>query len=205
MGPSLCLASTSRYRQNLLRRLHFPFEVSKPTCDENQLKKEFLTRRNQLDENGVVELAAFLSRHKAQSALTNAKFVIGSDQICFFDGKTLSKPGSLENARITLKQLQGNTHLLVTAVAIWNGTAFVEWTNIARFKMKALSDSEIEKYLAADSPLDCAGSYKLEAGGIALMQKIECEDWTAIEGLPLIKLNQVLLGLGLLPFSDSSN
>ena len=174
-------------------------------CDENQLKKEFLSSAPQLTEGRIVELAAHLARHKAKSSELKAKFTIGSDQICYFNGKILSKPGTLEKAFETLRQLSGQTHLLVTAVAIWNGAEFFEWNSIARLQMRDLLDGEIESYLALDSPLDCSGSYKLEAGGIALMQKIDCEDWTAIEGLPLVKLNQVLLSLGLKPFSGADN
>lgn len=192
----LGLASTSRYRHALLSRLKIPFVAAPPACDETRLKQEFLTQHPQLDEHSCIRLAQMLSRHKAQSAGNAADIWIGSDQICFFKGKTLSKPGTPERAAATLRDLQGQTHSLVTSVTVWDGSRSIEWTTLAHLTMLPLSEEQIQRYIEIDQPLDCAGSYKLEAAGISLMRKIECEDWTAIEGLPLLRLNQVLKDFG---------
>jgi len=205
---TLCLASSSRYRKSLLTRLGFAFDACPPACDEEVAKAAFFQKagcsRNSLQLSQASELALHLAEEKASSLKKQFDVIIGSDQICFSENAILGKPGSREKAIQTLMQLAGKTHYLLTAVSvIHNGAVFKSWLHQAKLQMRALTLVEAEESVDRDSSLDSAGAYKLEKSGIALMDQIECSDWTGIEGLPLIELRKCIVPLG--PFSKGIN
>lgn len=185
----LILASTSRYRRELLTRLGVPFVSIVPNFDEEGPKESGMAPR---------QLAEFLALGKANSVAErypNAT-VIGSDQLAAVDGQVLGKPGSEIVAQAQLAQLAGRTHELITAVAVVAGGVAHQFVDITRLRMRPLSAAAIARYVERDEPLDCAGGYKLEGQGITLFEAIESADHTAIIGLPLIALTTVLRQLG---------
>jgi septum formation protein len=195
--PELILASTSRYRAQLLERLGLPFRSRAPECDEEALKAKLSPRGAPLAPR---ELAARLALAKAESlrALEPRAVILGGDQIATrSDGAILSKPGSAERACEQLEGLAGRTHLLITSVVIVTpeGRALTH-TDISRLTMRPLTRAAIARYVAADSPLDCAGSYAIERRGIALFARLKCADQTAITGLPLMAVTKMLVSLG---------
>ena len=185
----LILASTSPYRRALLERLGVPFRCVAPRVDEEALKDDALAPG---------ELARLLARAKAASMAGEVPdaVVIGSDQLVALDGRVHGKPGTVENAVEQLLAMAGRPHELVTAMAVWHRGKVVEHTDVTTLWMRPLTRAEAERYVAADRPLDCAGAYKLEARGIALFERIESGDHTAITGLPLIALTTILRDLG---------
>ena len=187
----LILASTSPHRKALLERLGVPFRCMAPNVDEDEWKARGLAPR---------ELAEGLAAAKADAVAGRepGAVVIGSDQLVAFDGGVLGKPGKADRAVAQLMELGGREHLLITAMAVRAGDRLVAHTDVARLRLRELSRGEAERYVAADRPLDCSGSYKIESRGIALFDRIECEDHTAIVGLPLIALTTILRGLGLM-------
>lgn len=188
--PALVLASTSVYRRQLLARLGLPFEVAAPSCDEEALKDE---------RPDPVALASHLAKEKARSVAGQFAHahVLGSDQLVEIDGEVLGKPGSAERAVLQLTKLAGRAHRLITAYAIvCPGGALLEHVDAHVLHMRALTRPELERYVRADQPLDCAGSYKIEALGIALFERIEGADFTAIMGLPLVALTSSLRAQG---------
>lgn len=187
----LVLASTSAYRRELLGRLGVAFETAAPDVDEGAWKGRGLAPR---------EVARQLARAKAEAVarvVGDGATVIGSDQVCALGSETFGKPGTAARAGEQLARLAGRTHELLTAVCVV-GPVHGAWehTDVARLSMRALDAASIARYVAADRPLDCAGSYKLEARGIALFEKIECADHTAIVGLPLVALTLELVRRG---------
>ncbi len=180
----LILASTSVYRQELLKRLGLPFKAQAPGVDEApfQHNKAFKPR----------ELAEHLSQLKAHALASPEAVVIGGDQLVDFQGKILGKPHTEAAAIAQLKAMAGHSHDLITSVCVASAEGDVMFTDITRLTLRKLTDDEIECYVLQDQPLDCAGSYKIEKLGITLMEKIETQDFTAIQGLPLIKLATVL-------------
>lgn len=189
MMRPLILASTSRYRRALLERLGLPFEAVSPAVDEETLKDPVLA---------PAALAAKLAEAKARSLV--AKYpdatIIGSDQVCVCEGRILSKPGNFEAAKQQLQRLSGKSHQLLTAVSIVDRGTTQALLDTTTLWMRSLEEDEIERYLLADRPYDCAGSYKLESRGIALFGRIESHDHTAIVGLPLMTLAQALRDCG---------
>ncbi|WP_406695799.1 nucleoside triphosphate pyrophosphatase [Singulisphaera sp. Ch08] len=187
----LVLASTSSYRRTLLARLGLPFRCLAPRVDEEASKRE----RGDWEPR---ELAEHLAVAKAQSlcqAEPNAT-LIGSDQLVSFEGRVYGKPGTVEGAVEQLLAMAGQSHQLITALAVWaQGQTYIH-TDITTMCMRPLSREELERYVAADRPLDCAGSYKLEERGISLFDRIETQDYTSIMGLPLIALTSLLRPLG---------
>lgn len=188
--PRLVVASTSRYRLELLERLGVPFRAVAHHCNEDAFKHMGLR---------PLELATKLSRAKAES-VANAHpgaYVLGSDQVCVLGDAILSKPETPERAEAQLARLSGKTHELITALALRlpDGT-FTERVSVHRMSVRALSAEAIERYVAADMPLDCAGSYKIEGRGIALFTSIAGDDFTGIVGLPLIALTDLLTDAG---------
>ncbi|MEO6597778.1 MAG: Maf family protein [Planctomycetota bacterium] len=188
--PQLVLASTSRYRRELLERLRVPFTCQAPGVDEDAVKRTLST-----PEAVVRELA----RQKAQAVAAHHPdaIVIGSDQCACLGNDVLDKPGSAPAAVAQLQRLQGHTHELLTAVAIAHRGKLVEFIDRTRLVMRSLTTAEIERYVAAEQPVDCAGSYKIEALGIALFERIDGQDQTAIMGLPLLRVCEELRRLGL--------
>lgn len=182
------LASQSPYRKELLSRIIDNFECIPSDYDESVLKAKNLPHE---------ELSIELSYGKAKSVFkTNqGSIVIGSDQVCSFKDKVLSKPGSKEKAAEVLSLLAGQTHSLITSYVIMYQDQVVKHTDITRLSMRELTTREISDYLEVDTPYDCAGSYKLEKKGVGLFKKIEAQDHTSIIGLPLIQLNLDLLAI----------
>lgn len=187
--PPLVLASTSPYRRHLLARLGVPFTCEAPGVDEDAVKRRGGTAQAIVAELARAKTLAVAARHPEA-------VVIGSDQAACLDGALLDKPGTASAAIDQLERLQGRTHELLTAVAIASGGELVEFTDATRLTMRTLTRAEIERYVAAERPLDCAGSYKIEGLGIALFDRVECADQTAIMGLPLLRLCRELRRLG---------
>jgi len=187
--PDLILASTSRYRQELLGRLGVPFRALPPDCDEDAYKARGYSPR------GLAEVLAVAKAESLRAAHPDA-VILGSDQVPTIDGEVLGKPGSREGAVEQLCRLAGRTHLLITAMAIVHPGGVLRHTDVARLTMRPLTREQIERYVAADEPVDCAGAYRLEQRGIALFSSVDAADHTAIIGLPLIALAGMLAGLG---------
>ena len=185
----LILASTSPYRKILMEKTGLIFSCQPPTCNEDSIKK-------QIQDPKV--LAETLARLKAESLQTPSACVVGGDQVAALRGEILGKPGTMENAFLQLKKLQGQTHQLFTAVCVICQEKVYPILNITTLKMRPLTDMQIQAYIAVDKPLDCAGSYKIEKTGITLFENIETKDFSAIEGLPLIELTNVLIRCGFL-------
>lgn len=185
----LILASTSKYRAQLLSQLGWSFESVGPEVDEDQMKGQGLRPQ---------ELAITLSRMKAKAVYLRfeGSCVIGSDQVCTLEGEIFGKPGTQERAQTQLSRMQGKVHELLTAVTVITPEKETTFLNSTRLHMRDLTEAEIEAYVKVDSPLDCAGSYKLESQGIKLFERIEMTDHTSIIGLPLIELSNVLIDLG---------
>ncbi len=187
--PSLVLGSSSPYRKELLERLHVKFTTDSPKVDETPLKEE--TPR---------DLALRLSRLKARAVAQKHPgcVVIGSDQVLDLDGKCVGKPGNRENCIKQLEEMSGKTLVFHTAMTVIDAvglghTAVVDTT----IKMKELKRETIAAYVDLEQPFNCAGSAKLEKLGIALISSFESEDPTAIIGLGLIELTNMLAKCGI--------
>lgn len=186
----LILASSSRYRKELLERLGVPFECVAPDVDEVGARSQ---------HSSPIAIARALAGAKAAAVAKKSgrAVVVGSDQVAALGETILGKPGSKAAAKAQLQQLAGQAHVLITAVAVRRGDEIVEFVDVATLRMRQLDSGEIDRYLERDDPIDCAGSYKIERAGIALFDKIECEDHTAITGLPLLQLAATLRRFGL--------
>ncbi len=198
--PGIVLASTSRYRRELLLRLGLPFSARAPACDEEALKARLLGVDGTAPSSSLPpeRLAPALARAKAESLreVEPGAVVLGADQVAALDGEILGKPGTAERAAAQLARLAGRAHVLVTAVALYHEGRLREHVDVTRLSMRPLTPAQIDRYVAADAPLDCAGSYRIEARGIALFDRIESADHTAIVGLPLIALGSMLAAMG---------
>ncbi|GAA5314836.1 MAG: nucleoside triphosphate pyrophosphatase [Candidatus Pelagadaptatus aseana] len=187
---NIILASTSIYRKQQLERLHTPFTTAAPDIDEEPLKAQGLD---------PITLSKQLSLLKARaiSAQHPDAIVIGGDQVASFNQGILSKPKTKDKACEQLSALSGNSHQLITSLAIIaKGEEYVH-TCIAKMKMRALSPQQISRYIDIDEPLHSCGSYRLEALGISLFENIECEDYTSIIGIPLMWTARKLTDLGI--------
>ena len=181
----IILASTSRYRRSLLERLGIEFRCFAPLVNEDSFKAARLD---------PVSLAATLAIAKAESLakLDPDAVVIGSDQVAALGDDVLGKPGSAENAVQQLLKLSGETHQLITAVAVTHQFHTRLHVNVTELQMRSLDQSIIERYVEREQPIDCAGSYKIESQGIALFESIQTADQTAIIGLPLMAVVSLL-------------
>jgi septum formation protein len=187
----LVLASTSAYRRSLLERLGIPFRCRAPLCDEAALQRQSSgIEPRLLAETLAVAKASSLAGEEPSSA------IIGCDQLVSFEGRVFGKPGTFERAVDQLAAMSGRTHELITALVVIRGDETFRHTDVTRLQMRPLSCDAIERYVDADRPLDCAGSYKLESRGIVLFDRIESDDHSAITGLPLIALVTILRELG---------
>ena len=190
--PPLILASTSRYRRELLERLRIPFQAMSPETDETPLPGE-----------APAHLAERLALAKAQALA--ARFpdavVIGADQVADVDGVAIGKPGNHERAVDQLRTMSGRTIVFQTALAVVReSVGFAEVRRVpVTVRFRTLVDAEIEFYLRTEQPYDCAGSAKCETLGIALLDAIESDDPTALIGLPLIRTAALLRAAGLDP------
>ena len=187
---TLILGSTSPYRRELLQRLRIPFEVQRPEVDETPLPHET-----------PVALAQRLALTKAQAVALRfpQAIVIGADQVADLNGEPLGKPGNHANAVKQLQQMRGHTVVFQTAVSVVCLATGFEQTELAQVKVqfRHVSDDAIEAYLQAEQPYDCAGSAKSEGLGIALLERIDNQDPTALVGLPLILTCRLLRAAGM--------
>jgi septum formation protein len=185
----LVLASTSRYRRELLSRLHLPFEVIAPNVDETPLPGEFPS-----------QTALRLSVLKAKAVVSQFPdaLIIGSDQVLMLDADQLGKPGDYERAFQQLKRMQGEAMVFHTALTLLNSKNGRTQTRDVPtvVHIRKLTDVQIEAYLKKEQPYDCAGSARSESLGIALMERMDSPDPTALIGLPLIALTEMLLNEG---------
>lgn len=188
-APRLILASTSRYRRELLGRLGLPFECVPPGIDES---------RQTTDR--AEELPRHLARLKAEAVAGRfpEALVIGSDQVALRDGTLLGKPGTEANCRQQLQESSGREVVFLTAVHVINGPGGRSdaHLDVTRVRFRHLEAAEIDRYVARERPLDCAGGFKAEALGISLFETIESSDPTALTGLPLIWLCAALRRAG---------
>jgi septum formation protein len=186
---SLVLGSTSRYRRELLERLRIPFEVASPDVDETPRASE---SPRDLALRLALEKARAVARQYPQAV------VIGSDQVADLHGNALGKPGTHERAVAQLRQMRGQTVVFHTAVAVVCEETGFEQVELApvSVRFQHLSDAEIEAYLQAERPYDCAGAAKSEGLGIALLESIDNDDPTALVGLPLIRTCRMIRAAG---------
>jgi septum formation protein len=191
-APAVILASTSRYRRELLQRLRIRFEVMAPDVDETPQAGE---------APGVLSERLALAKAQAVARLHPQAAVIGSDQVVDLDGHPVGKPGTHARAVQQLQAMSGRRIVFHTAVAVVRqalGYAQVRRVPVT-VQFRNLHADEIEAYLQAEQPYDCAGSAKSETLGIALLEAIESTDPTALVGLPLIETCALLRGAGLNP------
>lgn len=195
--PPLILASTSRYRRELLNRLMLPFSIEPPGVDETPMPgeaPEALARRLALEK------ARAVARHHQGSV------VIGSDQVADLAGQPLGKPGTHDRAVEQLQRMSGRRVVFQTALAVVRRDTGFEATDLAAVAVtfRTLSDREIETYLRLDEPYDCAGSARSESLAVALLTSIESDDPTALVGLPLIRTCALLRAAGLDPLAAAA-
>jgi len=187
--PRLILASSSAYRRELLGRLQLPFTVMVPAIDESALPGE-----------APDSTALRLARAKAQAVAARApgSIVIGSDQVATLDGEQIGKPGNHANALAQLQKMRGRKVVFHTALCLWDDrTGAVQLENIQTLvSLRDLPDAELDAYLRIEQPYDCAGSAKNEGLGIAIIERIDSSDPTALTGLPLIALTGMLRKAG---------
>jgi septum formation protein len=186
----LVLGSTSRYRRELLERLKLPFEVVAPEVDEAPLPGES-------PPNLALRLA--LAKAHAVAGRFPHAVVIGSDQVADLDGVGIGKPGNHDRAVEQLRRMRGKSVVFQTAVAVVCRQSGFEQVDLApvRVQFRKFSDDEIEAYLQAEQPYDCAGSAKSEGLGITLLEAIDNDDPSALVGLPLIRTCRMLRAAGI--------
>jgi len=188
--PPLILASTSPYRRELLARLRMPFDVVASEVDETPLAGE---RPQQV----ACRLA--MAKARAVAARHPQAVVIGSDQVADLDGQALGKPLVHAAAVQQLRRMRGQTVVFQTAVAVVCNERRFGQMDLAQVtvRFRALTDAEIDDYLHAEQPYDCAGSARSEGLGIVLLEAIDSDDPTALIGLPLIRTCRMLRAAGL--------
>ncbi len=186
---ALILGSTSRYRKELLGRLGVPFCTDSPQVDETPRPDE-----------RPADLARRLALEKAREVAQRHPdaVVIGSDQVADLHGEPLGKPGTHERAVTQLRRMRGQTVVFQTAVAVVCHATGFEQIDLAPVAVvfRDLGDAEIEHYLRTEQPYDCAGSAKSEGLGIALLERIDNDDPTALVGLPLIRTCRMIRAAG---------
>lgn len=185
MNKKIILASTSPFRKALLEKLQLPFETAKPMTDETPLANET-----------AVELVERLAIEKANAIAktSSGALVIGSDQVCVNDGNILGKPGDFDNAFIQLQNASGKVISFYTGLALINTDTGKVQSLVEPFHVhfRSLSDDMIERYLKAEEPYNCAGSFKSEGLGISLFERLDGRDPNSLIGLPLISLIAML-------------
>lgn len=187
----IILASSSAYRKELLNKTGLDFECLSPNVDESGLTRQLL-------KTGATpeHVAAQLSRAKALAVRSTQSdmdaLIISGDQFVSFQGKIIGKPHQHTTALQQLQELNGQLHTLITCVTLMEADKTTDYTHTTRLQMKNLTLAEIQGYLESEKPYDCAGSYKIESKGIALFSHIDCDDFTAIQGIPMIWLTNQL-------------
>ena len=195
MTPPLILASSSVYRRELLLRLKIPFSCISPEVDESPKPGET-----------VAALALRLSILKAQTVAQQhpGAIVIGADQAASLAGQIIGKPGSLSAAQLQLARLSGQTVVFHSALTVLLGPNYCKSMDVpTTCVFRTLTASAIQRYVQIDQPSDTAGSAKAECLGIALMERMDSSDPTAIIGLPLIALTRMLCEVGLDPLEHA--
>ena len=182
---SIVLASASRYRRSLLERLRLPFEVRDPAVDETILPGE-------APRDAALRLAQ--AKARAVAPFYPHALIIGSDQVAALDGACLGKPGTHEGAVAQLKAMRAKNVLFHTALALLNTeTGAMQTAEVpTTVRFRTYGDEEILRYLEIEKPYDCAGSAKIEALGIVLVERVTGDDPSALIGLPLIRLAAML-------------
>jgi len=193
----LILASSSRYRSELLQRLRLPFATFAPEVDETPLEAE--TPANLVTRLAERKARSFSVQNTQSGASSDAALVIGSDQVADLNGEILGKPGSVDGACQQLAKVSGQSVWFRTGLCLLDtetGQCEIDRVDVG-VRFRALSHAEIERYVDADQPLDCAGSFRSEGLGIALLDEMPGSDPTALIGLPLIRLSQMLRAAGI--------
>lgn len=190
----LILASSSRYRRELLERFKLSFSAISPDVDESSLPDE--TPRD-------LALRLSLAKARAVAAQHPGSIVIGSDQAASLNGRPLGKPGNPEAARDQLRAMSGQTVVFHTALTVIAGDTAQTTEIPTTCVFRLLSDAAIARYVTIDNPVDTAGSAKAESLGIALMRSMQSDDPTAIIGLPLIALTHMLANVGVDPLDNA--
>ncbi|WP_394248251.1 Maf family protein [Vibrio profundi] len=180
----LVLASTSPFRQEILKKLQLNFITAKPDCDETPF-------RNETPQQLVMRLA----ENKAKSCtIQEPSLVIGSDQVCVIDGEIVGKPHTREKAIEQLTRQSGKSITFYTGLSVWDNQAQQANTRVDTFTVhfRQLTQQKIESYVDKEQPFFCAGSFKCEGLGIALFERMEGKDPNTLVGLPLIELIDML-------------
>ncbi len=181
----LVLASTSPFRKVIMEKLGLPFETLSPQTDESLFEGES-------PEQLVQRLA--VAKAKAVAGICGDGLIIGSDQVAMIEGKILGKPGTHKKAIKQLQQASGKTVRFFTGLCLLNAATGNHQTEVVPFDVifRKLTDVQIENYLQKEKPYNCAGSFKSEALGICLFEKLQGDDPNTLMGLPLIRLVRML-------------
>ncbi len=198
----IILASTSEYRAEQIRKLNIDPIIIAPRVDEKSLNNPSFGYTALIRARAKAQ--EVLIRHHSENKGSNARhpfIVIGCDQVAEFNGQSMSKPGDTNNAISQLTQMSGKEVLFHTALCIMKHRPeetpkVFESVDLTKVKFRELSSDEINAYVEQESPLNCAGSFKSEALGIALFDRIQTDDPSALIGIPLIALNKGLIALG---------
>jgi len=195
MTPSILLASTSPFRQALLRKLGLPFITAAPEVDESPQPGENA-------EALVMRLA--VAKAKALAGTYPRHWIIGSDQVCVLDGAIAGKPHTTENARAQLRAASGKAITFYTGLALFHPASgrLLQCCEPFVVHFRTLTDAEIAGYVEKEQPLQCAGSFKSEGLGICLFDRLEGRDPNTLVGLPLIALNGMLQQAGINPLTE---
>jgi septum formation protein len=187
--PRLILASTSAYRRELLGRLRLPFDVARPEVDETPHHGE--------SPRDLAVRLAHAKAHTVASRQTDDAWALGSDQVAELDGRPLGKPGGRDAALAQLQAMQGRSVRFHTALCLAHpdGRSFAG-SDLTEVAFRVLDDAEIARYVDAEQPFDCAGSFKSEGLGICLFERIDNQDPAALVGLPLIATCRLLRRAG---------
>ena len=183
--PPIVLASSSSYRRELLTRLQLPFTCHSPDIDETPQANE---SAQALVQRLALSKARALAQHYPQH------IIIGSDQVAVLDGKIIGKPLHAEGATQQLSAASGRSLVFLTGLAVIDTRAQIEQVDLVPFTVhfRTLNAAQIQRYIAAEQPFDCAGSFKSEGLGVSLFQATEGSDATSLVGLPLIRLCDML-------------
>jgi len=188
--PPMILASSSPYRQELLKKLRLTFTCHSPNIDETPLAGESI-------EQTVLRLSN--AKAKAVALRHPDHIIIASDQSASLNGKALGKPGQKDKAFEQLQQQSGQTITFYTGLVVYNPTnqQYLQACDQTHVKFRQLDNATIERYIAIEQPFDCAGSFKSEGLGICLFESIQTQDPNALIGLPLIQLTSLLKQIGI--------
>lgn len=191
----MILATESKYKQSVLKKLGIPFLAISPNIDES-------TRENETPDELVIRLAkekALEIAHSHSDAYHSSAYIVAADQIACFEQDILGKPGNKEKAFEQLRRFSGNKVDFLTGLALYDPNTHDTYTLVEKYSVhfKPLSDDDISHYLDLEQPYDCAGAFKSEGIGILLFSKLEGRDPNALVGLPLIALAELFNKAGI--------